>query len=99
MSDDRREQDHTQNDADDLGPPLVELQELRAAWSPPEGSFLARVRGRIHRRLIAADTVDFATSAFFGALFAYLDLVLRALSPPVRPTAPDATKESDGHGR
>lgn len=72
------------NDHEDLGPPAVELKELDEAAGH---EFLLRVRGRIHRRLFAADSADFAFRVFFEAMFDYLDLFMRHLTDLAGPPA------------
>jgi len=76
------------NDHEDLGPPAVELQELR---EPAAADFLGRIRASIHRRLFVSDTVDFAFRAFFETMFDYLDLIMRSFSGATKPTG----KEKD----
>lgn len=76
------------SEQEDLGPPAVELQELDEA---PGGDFVQRVRGRIHRRLFASDSVDFAFRVLFSTLFDYLDLIMRNVADLANPRA----KEKD----
>jgi hypothetical protein len=66
---------------DDLGAPVTELKGLRVEPSP---EFLARIRGRIHRRLFAGDTIDFMVQALFRTILDYVDLAVRALLPGTR---------------
>ena len=80
-------------DDDDLGSPVAELRELR---EEPDAGFLAQIRGSIHRRLFASDSVDFAVGVFFATLLDYLDLIVRTIfGDPT--TQPDETpgKETD----
>lgn len=76
------------NDHEDLGPPAVELKELDEAAGD---DFLGRVRGRIHRRLFASDSADFAFRVFFETMFDYLDLIMRHLTDLAGPR----TKEKE----
>jgi hypothetical protein len=80
---------------DDLGRPLTELRELRESADP---TFMARIRGRIHRRLFAADSVDFTSHIFFATCLDYLDLLMQSLLAWTRPAPPPPEKEPDGHG-
>ena len=82
------DQQPPQPDPDDLGSPVTELRELR---EEPSSGFMARIRGRIHRRLSVSEMVDFTFSVFFQTLFDYLDLLMSALPGSAKPTA----KEKD----
>lgn len=93
--DDRRPDD---SGLDDLGPPLTQLRELCERPPDADPGFFARIRRCIHRRLIAADTTDFALSAFFAACFNYLDLVLRSLLTGFRPPDRPPTRKPADHG-
>ncbi|MDD5718484.1 MAG: hypothetical protein RBT60_10460 [Candidatus Krumholzibacteria bacterium] len=89
--------DNESSDRDlaDLGQPVAELREL---LSPPDASFLARIRGSIHRRLFVSDAVDFSCRVFFAACLDYLDLLLQSLLPSTRPAVRPPAKEPDDHG-
>jgi hypothetical protein len=89
--------DREPNDSDlaDLGQPVTELREL---LTPADASFLARIRGNIHRRLFVSDAVDFSCRVFFAACLDYLDLVLRSLLPSTLPAVRPPAKEPDDHG-
>jgi hypothetical protein len=61
----------------DLGDPVRELRELR---EEPAIGFVQRLRGRIQRRLFAADSVDFGLRVMFQTLMDYVDLFLAVVS-------------------
>lgn len=78
------------NQHEDLGPPAVELRELR---EEPDQGFMNRIRGSIHRRLFVADAADFTFFVFFETLFDYLDLFMRSILGA--PTPPANDREHD----
>lgn len=54
---------------DDLGRPIDELRQLSVALGEP---FADRVRGRIHRRLLASELIDLAWTAPLAVLLELL---------------------------
>lgn len=68
----------------DTGAPLTELADLGLAPTP---SFMQRIRGKIGRRVLTADVVDFATTSPFAVFIEFLAFFLSGLAP-TRPTAP-----------
>lgn len=62
-----------------LGPPVTELQLLQ---EPPATGFLGRIRGRINRRLLTADTLDLSLQGLFQTFFEYLSSMIQALVDP-----------------
>jgi len=60
----------------DTGEPIRELRELTEA---PRAGFLQRVRNSIHRRVLAADTIDFSLHVLLVTLREYLNLFMQTL--------------------
>jgi len=72
---------HTPDEAE-LGPPVEELRDL--AWTLGAG-FTDRVRGRIERRLLAGELLDFAWTAPLMLLLELLPAPFETLSGRRRP--------------
>ncbi len=62
-----------------LGPPVTELKLLQ---EPPAVGFLGRIRNRINRRMLTAETLDLSLHALFKTFIEYLTSMIQALVDP-----------------
>ncbi|MFN7984770.1 MAG: hypothetical protein U0Q11_23245 [Vicinamibacterales bacterium] len=69
-------------DADDLGEPIAELQNLPVDVSQ---RFVHHVRGRIERRVVTADILDLAWTAPLMMLLEFLRIPFEAFGRDRRP--------------
>ena len=94
MSDDANGQPGSGDGQDlDMGEPISELVDLR---EDPTAGFLDRIRGGIHRRFAASDTVDFALVVFFKTALSYILLVIESVSAPFEARDKREGSEADG---
>ncbi len=70
------------NESSDLADvdPGDPIPELSALWETPSNRFVPRIRNSIHRRIFAADAVDFSVKVLFETFFSYLTLVIQAIT-------------------